>query len=344
MPTNSPPILLVQLGRLGDFILATPMFRALKQAYPQCRIHVLASRHNAELARLQPEVEHVQVHSKKIFNTLTLLAAIKREHYDWWIDPKDHYSREGSFFAQWASAERKVGFNQPGGKKIFEVSLASLEEQHTHAAWRNLAALRALGLAADDPRPSLFVGRAAQDALAQFLHAHGLARYLCVNLSAGNEIRYWPLAHWAAFLRAAQSEERAFVLIAEAKDAHVAQALTAQIARTFYFPTRHLSDLLAAVERAELVVSPDTSVIHVAAAFDRPVLGLYSNHEWNYKKFYPLSTHCRVVLPPLRGGLIKDISCESAVQSFHELLAEVADFTSKEQTSCKPNLGERHTN
>jgi ADP-heptose:LPS heptosyltransferase len=322
---EAPKILIVQLGRLGDFILATPMFRGLKQAYPACRIHVLASRHNAELARMQSELERVYVHSKKLGDTLKLLAALKRERYDWWIDPKDHYSHAGSFFARWANAERKVGFNRREGRKIFEVELVSLEENHTHAAQRNLAALRALGLAVEEARPSLHVEAAAQEALARFLRTHGLTRYVCVNLSAGNEIRYWPLARWNSFLRLIQNEARDFVLIAEAKDAHLAHTLTAQFARAFYFPTRSLGDLLAVVQRAEIVVSPDTAVIHVAAAFDRPVLGLYSNHEWNYKKFYPLSTHCRVALPPWPGGLIKDISCESAVEKFNELSGEIAE-------------------
>ncbi len=320
---TSPKILIVQLGRLGDFILATPMFRALRQAYPQCRIHVLASRHNAALARLQPEVEHVHLHSKKVLATLKLLVRLKRAHYDVWIDPKDHFSREGSFFARWAGAERKVGFNQTGGRKFFDVSLPSQAEEHTHVVWRNLQALSALGVEANDPRPSLHVTSAAQDQLSQFLRAQGCAQYYCVNLSAGNAIRYWPLEQWATFLRTIKTETRAFVLTAAAHDAHLAETLAQQVPHAYYFPTRQLSALLAVVQRAELVVSPDTSIIHMAAAFDRPVLGLYSNHDWNYKKFYPLSTHCRIVLPSAPGGLIRDITCESALEKFQELLTEM---------------------
>lgn len=321
---TSPKILIVQLGRLGDFILATPMLRALKQAYPQCRMHVLASRHNAALALAQPEVELVLVHSKKVFDTLKLFTALKRARYDFWIDPKDHFSREGGLLARWANAACKVGFNQEGGKKIFDVSLASQEEQHTHVAWRNLKALRALGVEADDPRPSLHVGEAARGRLEQFLTEHDLSRYYCINLSAGNEIRYWPPAQWTKFLQAIKEHARAFVLTAAAQDGPLAETIARQEAHAHYFPTHNLDDLLAVVQRAELVISPDTSVIHMAAAFDRPVLGLYSNHEWNYKKFYPLSTHRRIVIPPAAGGLIKDIACESALEKFYELLEEIS--------------------
>ena len=322
---TTPRILLVQIGRLGDFILATPMLRALRQAYPDCCIHVLASRHNAALAQSQPEIARVYVHSKKIFATLQLLLALKRERYDWWIDPKDHFSREGSFFAQWSHARVKVGFNQEGRKKVFEVGLPSQEESLMHVAWRNLHALHALGIAADNPRPSLFVARTAQDQLASFLREKEITRYYCINLSAGNAVRYWPQKQWANFLQAIATQAPAFVFTTAPQDVALAEELLRQVPRSCYFPTRGLNDLLAVMQRAELVVSPDTSIIHMAAAFDRPVLGLYSNHAWNYKKFYPLSTHSRIVIPSAPGGVVKDIPYENVLEKFHELLTAIRE-------------------
>ncbi len=320
---TSPRILIVQLGRLGDFILATAMLRALKTAYPHCQIHVLASRHNAALAGAHPLVDRVYLYSKKIFPTLRLVAALKRERYDYWIDPKDHYSREGSFFARRANAKCKIGFNRAGHAQVFDVGLPSHEAQHTHVALRNMHALRSLGLEHSDPRPCLFVAPEAENRLAQFLQTHHIRNYLCVNLSAGNAIRYWPQTQWLAFLQTLARADRQFLLTTDAKDAGLAEAIRAQVATAHYFPTPTFMELLALVQHADLVISPDTSVVHAAAAFDRPLLGLYSNHEWNYKKFYPLSAHCRVVMPPEPGATIKDIELQAMLSSFEELTQEV---------------------
>lgn len=320
---TSPQILLVQLGRLGDFILATCMLRALKRAFPQCRIHLLASRHNAVLAQTHPAIEHVYIHTKKIWATIQLLSKLRREKFDYWIDPKDHYSREGSFFARRAHAEHKIGFNREGGACVFDIGLDSQEAQHTHVAQRNLLALETFGLSHDDPRPWLFVDEAAESKLTAFRREHNVPHYFCVHLSAGNEIRYWPLENWKHFLQSISQRDRAFILTADPKDAALAENLQTHVARAHYFPAHSLLELLAAVKNAELVISPDTSVVHMAAAFDRPLLGLYSNHEWNYKKFAPLSTHHRMVLPVAPGGLIKDIKCEDVLQNFNELLEEL---------------------
>lgn len=321
--TTSPKILIVQLGRLGDFILATCMLRALKTAFPQSQIHVLASRHNAALAHAHPAIVHVHVHTKRILPTIKLLAHLRRERFDYWIDPKDHYSREGSFFAYRARAKHKIGFNREGHAPIFDVNLASQETQHMHVALRNLRALETFGLSQADPRPWLFIDEAAENKLAAFRRAHKLSNYLCVHLSAGNEIRYWAQENWEKFLKSISHPERYFIITADPKDAALAEALQSQTPRARYFHANSILELLAVVKNAVVVISPDTSIVHMAAAFDRPLLGLYSNHEWNYRKFAPLSTHHRMVIPLAPNGLIKDISYEDVLRNFHELFEEL---------------------
>lgn len=51
----------------------------------------------------------------------------------------------------------------------------------------------------------------------------------------------------------------------------------------------------ALIKRANLVISPDTSVIHIASAYDRPTLGLYITSFENNVKWRPLSTKCKVI-------------------------------------------------
>ena len=235
----TPPqkILIVQLGRLGDFILATPMLRALKQDDPRHQIHVLASRHNAALARAHPLVDHVLTHSKKIMTTLALLAQLKRERYDYWIDPKDHFSRESHLLARWGRAKCKIGFNAKDKHAVFDVTLPSAEENfHEQVAVRNLRALQTLGVSNSGPRPVLFTLPSAEKELNDFLQQHQIERYDVVHLSASREIRYWPQKNWIAFLREIAGGNRHFLLTCAPQDAALAQEIAAQIATARYFP------------------------------------------------------------------------------------------------------------
>jgi ADP-heptose:LPS heptosyltransferase len=60
-------ILLVQLDHLGDAVLSTPLIAALRVAYPEAAIDVLASPSNHEVFEADPEINEVHVASRTWF-------------------------------------------------------------------------------------------------------------------------------------------------------------------------------------------------------------------------------------------------------------------------------------
>ena len=52
-------ILVIKLGALGDFVLATGPFKALRQAHPGARIVLLTTAPYAEMARTAPFFDEV---------------------------------------------------------------------------------------------------------------------------------------------------------------------------------------------------------------------------------------------------------------------------------------------
>ncbi len=50
---------------LGDLLLATPIFRALKKAYPSVQIHFMADTYNAVAIRSNKRLDHIWVWDKK---------------------------------------------------------------------------------------------------------------------------------------------------------------------------------------------------------------------------------------------------------------------------------------
>jgi ADP-heptose:LPS heptosyltransferase len=321
-----PPqkILIVQLGRLGDFILATPMLRALKEDNSGHQIHILASRYNQALARAHPLVDRVWVHSKKISSTIQWLFSLKRSRFDYWIDPKDHFSRESYLFARWANAACKIGFNRAEGKAVFDVTVPSAEGNYNdQVAIRNLRALQTFGLQDADPRPLLFADSHSEEKLHEFLSRNHIRQFCCVHLSASKGIRYWPQANWISFLKQVGETARHFLLTCDPRDAALALEIEASVPAARYYSAESILELFSPIKHADLVISPDTSVVHIAAAFDRPLLGLYANEEWNLKKFYPLSTHHRVVAGAKPGTLVCDIPLELMLAKYRELSLEI---------------------
>ncbi len=78
----------------------------------------------------------------------------------------------------------------------------------------------------------------------------------------------------------------------------------------------------AIVARLSLLISPDTSLVHIARSANVPVVGLYPTAKWNLERWYPYGQPdgLGVVVAP-SGGLIADILPETVVQAVRALLS-----------------------
>lgn len=314
------------MGRIGDMILLTPVFKSLKALNLDNEIHVLAGKHNYLVAERHPFIEKVYIYKKNPLSDLNLIRNLRKEQYDYWIDVKDHYSSESYYFAKLSNARIKVGFNAPG-KCVFHHSLpAHTEQRDKHVVQRNMAAVSPLGLITpplSQLRPTLYTDSQADEKLHTFLQQHSISRYACINISATSPRRYWTTEKWTAFCRFLQHHQTPCLLVSAPADNPMVQDIVDATANAHAFPTASIIEVFSVVKRAQIVISPDTSVVHIAAAFDIPIVALFWNNPNNIIKFKPLSTRSRLVTLPERGGAVADIAVDDVTESYISLINEL---------------------
>jgi len=76
------------------------------------------------------------------------------------------------------------------------------------------------------------------------------------------------------------------------------------------------------VGKAKLLISPDTSLIHFAAAFDTSVISLTTNAPANQIKFAPLSSN-NIVIAPINDIDVSYIEVEQVVSAYLEMQAKL---------------------
>ncbi len=313
-------ICIVQFGRIGDLILMTPMFQAIKDANSDNKIHILAGRNNYHFAENDPLIDCVHVYEKKPWDTLQFILSLRREEFDIWIDPKDHFSIESYCFAKFAKADLRVGHN-PKGRSLFQQNIPSDSEQsNMHAVERNLSALRKAGIPATVHRPVLFTQKASDKQLDTFLKHHEIAEYICINLSANNKARYWPEENWNHLLSRLIEDNRKVLLTCKPEDKGLAQRLEHPDHQIFYYPTKSLYAVFSVIRGARLIITPDTAVVHMAAAFNVPIIGLYANRPNNINKFRPLSEISQIIVDPVSKDTIYHIEVDRVYNAVHEIL------------------------
>jgi ADP-heptose:LPS heptosyltransferase len=89
--------------------------------------------------------------------------------------------------------------------------------------------------------------------------------------------------------------------------------------RTWTFPaTPDILDVAALLEYARLVISPDTSIVHIASAMGTPVVGLYSGMATFIPEWMPHGVPFRAVETADRTPL-ETIAVDAVVGAFVDL-------------------------
>ena len=294
-------ILVVAPSWLGDTILAQPLFKLLHARHDDFALDVLAPEWTLPLLKRMPEVRRVILspfgHGElKLGARRRLGRELRAEGFQQAIVlPNTFKSALAPFFA---AIPLRTGFRGEMRWGLLN-DVRSLDEQALPLMAHRYAALA--GAAGEPPAralPGLHLD-VDENARAATLRKLGLdskqpAAALCPGAEYGPAKR-WPARHFAALGRQLANRDLAVWLAGSAREA----ALGAEIAALSGGACLNLCgrttlaeaiDLLAS---AQLVVSNDSGLMHVAAALGKPLIALYGSSSPAFTP--PLSDNARIL-------------------------------------------------
>lgn len=305
-------ILVVRTDRLGDMVVTTPLFAAIKQAFPSCRVTVLASTAGAAAARAHPAVDAVEVDPEEAKGsrwggTLTLARRLRRLHCDAAVVV---HSKHRLAAAVWlAGIPVRIGPGQRHYSFLFNYPVVQDHRRPPvrHETAYSLDLLRPLGIEPDyAARPAWRVAPADAAAVEELLAAHGLdatRAVLAVHPGHGGSSLNWTPERYAELAdRLATERHMAVVVTGTASD----DAIVARVCAVMQEPAVNLAgqlslpQLAALFARSALYVGSSTGPTHVAAAVGTPIVALYCPLAQSLPdRWRPQSDRCTVLLPPV---------------------------------------------
>jgi len=296
-----PKILVVAPNWIGDALLAQPLLARLKKKLPGVVIDALATEWTAPVLRRMPEIGEVIDapfgHGElKLASRWRLGRGLRARAYDEAIVlPNTFKSALVPFFADIPLRVGFVGELRYGllslVHKLDEKRLPLMAERYAQLAEKP-------GTAPERPLPEVRL-RVDGANLAAALARLGLSRAkpvvaFCPGAEYGPSKR-WPARHFAALARKLAAQGYAIWLFGSDKDRHIGD----EIAHSSEGTAVNLcgrTDLASAIDLlslAQVVVSNDSGLMHVAAGVGRPVVALYGSSSPEHTP--PLSTSARVV-------------------------------------------------
>ena len=289
-PLHRPPIsfpvppkrvLVVCTQRIGDVLLATPLARSVKAAWPDTQLDFLVLPGTQGVLEGNPDVHQVLAFPQRasLPEKLAQLGKIWRR-YDlaFAAIPSDR----ARIFA-WAAARNAVGFTTAEEASWLKRHLLKIavpfDNLQTHTVTMGLRLVEALGLPTIGQVQTPRVPAENWHQRLEQLGLTGITNYVVIHPNPKFRYKMWDSNKWIALICWLR-QQGIEVLLTGSGDPSEA-AYVRDIASKVPEGCRCLTGLLSLAETAELLkgarlfVGPDTAVTHLAAATGIPTIALF---------------------------------------------------------------------
>ena len=276
-------IIVAQTAFLGDVVLTTPVFAALKRHWPAADITAWVRPEAADLLREHPHVAATLADDKRgadrgLSGLLHVARRIHAGRFD--LAVAVHKSFRTALLLAAARVPRRVGFRSAAGNWLYHRRVD--RNPALHELERNLSIVDGLGLDSkyESSQPLLTVATAARRAVDCLLREADITNASSVvGLAPGS---VWPTKRWtpdgfAAI--AAEMRRRGYdvLLLGAPNEASIAQDVNrlAGGAAVNLVGRTDVATLVAAIARCRAVVCNDSAPMHIANALNVPVVAIF---------------------------------------------------------------------
>jgi 3-deoxy-D-manno-octulosonic-acid transferase/heptosyltransferase-1 len=292
-------ILIVKLSAIGDVVQALPMFTALRRNFPRAEIEWLVEEDAAGILRGYPGLNNVIVSRRKTWqkgflgrgrvrSTLreirSFLRELRHKKYDWVIDI--HGIFKSGLLVALSRGRRKIGYRAtPGisdeGNYFFTRERYKPLSIETHALERYLDLAGNLGVPIAGIPFEFPVSQNAVEAAQKLLKGVGFpgGSFVILHPVAKWETKQWPEENFAKLADSLVGRGVRVVMTGSPGDVESVEgilSLTHSVSGVFNLTGKTgLKELAALFSLSDLVITPDTGPMHLAAAVKAPVVALF---------------------------------------------------------------------
>ena len=263
-------ILLVRFSSIGDIVLTTPIIRALKQQLKQVEIHYITKQSFASVLENNPYIDRLITVKKSLSEVMPIL---KKEEYDYIID-LHHNVR--TLKLKMALGKKSLSFNKLNWQKFLIVTFKINTLPQQHIVDRYFETVKPLGVYNDNKGLDYFITEKDIVNINHTLAPHFQKGYHALVIGGSYFTKRIPLNKLKEIC--AQST-LPLVLLGGKEDHEIAEQLCTAFKETTANFCGHLTlnQSASLIQQAQTVISSDTGLMHIAAAYKKRIISLWGN-------------------------------------------------------------------
>lgn len=260
-------ILIILFSSSGDIVLATPVFRCIKKQISGAALHFLSEKKFERITASNPYVDKFWYDND---HADLLLKELKLGNFDVIIDLQENarsrYIKKSLHTKSYSI--RKLNFRN---LLLTKIKINSLQD--IHFTTRALRTVTPIGIQDDGEGLDYFVpekDRVGDDDL-PFSH---IAGYIALVMDAGTYTRKMPVHK---LKKLCLKLDYPIVLVGNRDEAERGNELASQDAVKIYNACGkfNLNESADIIRKSKVVISPDTALLYIACAFQKPVVAIW---------------------------------------------------------------------
>ena len=314
---NLSKILVTRTDRIGDLVLSTPVFSALRKQFPTAWITCLTFCENREIVEGNPYLDEVILYDKKgtekgVAGNLRFARFIAAKKFDTVIHL--HATNRMHWISWLAGIPVRIGYDRKSSWTLTHRVLDKKREGLKHEAEYNFDLLQLLKVERPESLSLYFpLKDSAERSLRELMKHYNIPQdtpKVILNPSASCPSKRWPADRFGYLVnKIANQYEATFIAIGTKQDRSFVQ----EVQKHASFPVFDLSGRLSLamlgslMKQSSLLISNDSGPVHVANAVGTPAISIFGRKQMGLSptRWRPLDSKSRVIW--------KDVGCETCL-------------------------------
>ncbi len=324
-------VLFLRPEKIGDMVISFPVFDGLHAKHPHIRISILGSPRNYAIIKSDPRFDRIFLYTKKVLRDIRTMLAMRREKYDCVVDMICDDSVTALFLSQLcAPGKPRIGVGKSKFRDYYDFNYDHRMGNTGHIIENTLKLLEAFGIDSSQvsgyaaPYIDGAAGQRAEKFVSSVADGDSSAVMIGYNLSAGSPTRVWAKEKSTELVRRLVDSDPGIkvILFTTPAERDRGKKILEQFDRNVHLVPDglNLMEASAVLKQFDILISPDTSMVHIARAYRVDVVGLYSRFMKNFLLWKPYDQEVGAVVSG-NDDNIHDITPEAVFDVFQQVLA-----------------------
>lgn len=264
-------------GKIGDMIINTFMFREIKKNYPNIKIGVLTKNGAKEIIKYNNNIDKIYEYKKGEENRIGNIIA--KENYDILIDFSEVLRVNQMKLINLCKAKVNIGLNKKKWN-IFDISYKKNKKEHISYLYKKI--LEILNIDEVNLDYDIIIPKNIDEKIEKLLCNDN--KIIVINPYAASKHRSLNKAKVIELCNEINIENKykIYIIGEKSKENEINEMIKNLEGYARYIKLDGILEVASLIKKCDFIITPDTSIVHIGAAFKKPLIAIYRQDTGDY--------------------------------------------------------------